>query len=554
MAAIRLTPSIRQQINESEGRVKLLAEQFGVTEKTIRKWRRRTDMEDQSHRTKRSSLILGPVQERIVCELRVLLQLSLDDLLALTRALFQSNISRAALARRLTQHGINTLDGLLSVDEKPLDKDVPGTLLIVVRPLPLWSIPCQHRYLFIAIDVATHWIFAKAYDDATGFSYVDFLYHAQNTALITIKRVLTESVNQALPHPESKEAFQHPQAAIEQACLEQGIAYGCFKSPLDHLGWEPTKFAQWLDQGLDQNRFPTPESLEADIQKWLFIYNQKMVQRSLGRKTPKARLKAEGLKSPNDFYHEQCRKTLGTLGAHLFLELDCMIGNAWTWQQRIDLAKGIQKKFAPKQLRRKTVEITKLTLVPWTKTIRSKAARSAPKKNSNEVKTANRVYVISHLILKCPLKDSTKPNLIADFDLFFIFERTHGVLFDFILERPKDQIQSFQKFKDALDEAEEEFKTLLGVRGPTTPTVLLPKPRLESPRLAMKEIKEALPPPEEENFFTRSSRPKTGYQVQFYHGKEVPPLFVEFQSMTMAQRWLEKCRRVIPMKKVLGKR
>lgn len=532
MAAIRLNPSIRQQIKDSEASVKALACQYGVTEKTVRKWRNRADMDDRSHRTKRSDLILGAIQERVVCELRVLLQLPLDDLLSLTNALFDPGISRAALARRLTHHGVNKLKGLLSDDGKQLSESTPGTLLIIARPLPLGSESSQRRYLFIAIDVATHWIFAKTADDHTIFNFVDFLYHAQNAAPMAFKRVVTECHHPDIAQSEGDATDQDAGLAITDACREQGIAHGYYQQPSDQIGGDCSAFVPLLDKVLDRACFPTPESLDAAIQDLLSRYNEKIPQRILGGKSPNVFLKKWGRNYPDDYYPEECRLALGNQGANLFLELVRLLGNSWTWSQRIDLAKAIQERFAPAKIDNKNSEINKLKLFLWTKTIESKKFTIRPESN-------HLVYAISHFIFKCPLKENIKPNLMVDFDVFIIFERTSGYTFTFVFKRPRDQTPSFEKFREALEDADVQVSSLFKPGASLTRTILLPAQRPDAPRRTyLKTIEDGLTPKEVEHSFMGHLPLKKKWQVQFYHGKDVPPLFVEYQTIATARRWL----------------
>lgn len=534
MAAIRLAPSIRQQIRDSEASVKELARQYGVTEKTVRKWRNRADMDDRSHRTKRSDLILGAIQERVVCELRVLLQLALDDLLSLTNALFDPGISRAALARRLTHHGVNKLKGLLSDDGKQLSESTPGTLLIIARPLPLGSESSQRRYLFIAIDVATHWIFAKTADDHTIINFVDFLYHAQNTAPMAIRRVLTECHHPDIAQSEGDTTDQDAGLAITDACREQGIAHGYYQQPSDQIGGDCSAFVPLLDKGLDRACFPTPESLDAAIQDLLSRYNEEITQRILGGKSPNSFLKEWGEKCPDDYYSEECRLALGNQGANLFLELARLFGNSVTGLQRIDLAEGFQKRFAPAEIANKKSEINELKLLLWTKTIESKKITNKPESN-------HLIYAISHFIFKCPLKENTKPNRKVDFDLFIIFEHTKGEIFNYVIKRPSDQTPSFEKFKAVLDSADDQVTRLFKPGESFTRTILLPAQRPDAPqRTYLKTIEEGLEAEEVKNSFWGYRLPKKKWQVQFYHGKGVPPLFVEYRTITQARKWLDE--------------
>jgi len=62
-----------------------LADELGVSEDTIRRWKRRDTVADGSHTLHRLPTTLTPAQEVVVVELRKTLLRPLDDLLAVTR-------------------------------------------------------------------------------------------------------------------------------------------------------------------------------------------------------------------------------------------------------------------------------------------------------------------------------------------------------------------------------------------------------------------------------------------------------------------------------------
>ena len=74
------TPRTRAYIQSSTASVAELARELGVNETTIRRWRSRDTVTDRSHRPKTLKTSLSEIEERLVCELRTELALSLDDI------------------------------------------------------------------------------------------------------------------------------------------------------------------------------------------------------------------------------------------------------------------------------------------------------------------------------------------------------------------------------------------------------------------------------------------------------------------------------------------
>lgn len=93
------TPATRLAIQQAHGTEAELAQRFGVGKFTLRKWRKRTGVEDGSHTPHRLQTTLNAGQEEIVVYLRTHLRLSLDDLLAVVREFIEPTMSRPALNR-----------------------------------------------------------------------------------------------------------------------------------------------------------------------------------------------------------------------------------------------------------------------------------------------------------------------------------------------------------------------------------------------------------------------------------------------------------------------
>ena len=89
------TPKERAYIQASSLSVAMLADELGVSETTIRRWRGRTTVHDGSHTPKRLPISLTRMEEELVCELRQRLQLSLDDITEVMRRCVNEKLSRS---------------------------------------------------------------------------------------------------------------------------------------------------------------------------------------------------------------------------------------------------------------------------------------------------------------------------------------------------------------------------------------------------------------------------------------------------------------------------
>jgi transposase-like protein len=189
------TPARRAYIQSSKASVRELALELGVTEDTIRRWKTRSSVEDRSHTPHRLQTTLSEAQETIVVELRKTLRLGLDDLLVVTREFIHAGATRSGLHRLLARKGLSRLPREPAPDKahKPFKSYAPGFLHMDVKYLPQMANETRHRYLFVAIDRATRWVFVQIKAQKTADAARGFLSALHKACPIQITRVLTDN-------------------------------------------------------------------------------------------------------------------------------------------------------------------------------------------------------------------------------------------------------------------------------------------------------------------------------------------------------------------------
>jgi transposase InsO family protein len=183
-----------------------LAERYNISVATARKWKRRDSPEDLSHRPHKLCTTLTPAQEAIVVALRSLTLLPLDDLVAVVREFIHPDVSRSGLDRCLRRHGVGNLrqlqaEALADAGEvqppvKTFKDYEPGFLHMDIKYLPQMPDEQARRYLFVAIDRATRWVFMHIYADQSERSSVDFLNRLERAAPMKIVKLLTDNGSQ----------------------------------------------------------------------------------------------------------------------------------------------------------------------------------------------------------------------------------------------------------------------------------------------------------------------------------------------------------------------
>lgn len=153
----RITPKIRQEIKDFGLSDRQIAKVFNITRATAKKWLKRDDVQDRSHRAHTLNTTLSAAHENIVLALRHSLYLPLDDLLYITRQYINAEVSRSGIARLLKREGMSRLEDVIPKAEgetllpKKTFKDYePGFIHIDLKYLPQMPDENSRRYLFVA--------------------------------------------------------------------------------------------------------------------------------------------------------------------------------------------------------------------------------------------------------------------------------------------------------------------------------------------------------------------------------------------------------------------
>ena len=194
----------------------------------MRKWRSRSSTEDHSHTPHRLQTHLTPAREAIVVYLRKQLLLPLDDLLAVVRELLCDKVSRSGLDRCLRRHGVSNLNDLKPKTPKPAQKAFKqlGCFHIDVKYLQQMADDSRRRYLFVAIDRATRWVFVQIHPNKTAATARRFLDSLQKATPIKITHILTDN-GEAFTDRLFQSNARDPSGKYEfdRLCADRGIEH-----------------------------------------------------------------------------------------------------------------------------------------------------------------------------------------------------------------------------------------------------------------------------------------------------------------------------------------
>ena len=236
-ANARTTPRIRREIQMAPSSVSnaALARRYGIHRHTVAKWRKRVSTEDASARPHRLCTTLTEAQEQVVVAIRELLLLPLDDLLVVVREFIEPCLSRSALDRCLRRHGVSDLrtlqrerDGDKAAPHPPkrFKAYEPGFVHIDVKYLPKMQDEASRKYLFVAIDRATRWVYLEIRKDKSAKSAQAFLKALLKKAPFKIRKILTDNGKEFTDRfsaaGERQPTGDHP---FDQVCQEAHIEH-----------------------------------------------------------------------------------------------------------------------------------------------------------------------------------------------------------------------------------------------------------------------------------------------------------------------------------------
>lgn len=303
----RTTRRTRGEIRDATASIRELAKRYNISVATARKWKSRDDVEDRSHRPKKLSTTLSEAQEIVVVGLRELLLLPLDDLLVITREFINAEVSRSGLDRCLRRHGVSRLSDLLPKVEgeatppKTFKDYEPGFVHIDIKYLPQMPDETQRRYLFVAIDRATRWVYLRIYADQSERSSVDFLRRVRQAAPMKIVKLLTDNGSQFTDRFTSQTKQATGRHAFDLTCAELGIEHRLSPPRHPQTNGMVERFNGRIAELVSQTRFASAAELETTLKRYLLLYNNHIPQRALNHQTPIQALKKWQAEKPDLF-------------------------------------------------------------------------------------------------------------------------------------------------------------------------------------------------------------------------------------------------------------
>lgn len=348
----RTTPAVRAEIAASDEPASILAQRFGITEQTVYKWKKRDVFADRSHTAHRLQTVLTPAQETVVVHLRRTLLLPLDDLLAVTREFICPHVSRSGLDRCLRRHGAGNLNALKpqepAVAHKAFKSYEPGYVHMDVKYLPQMQDESSRRYLFVAIDRATRWVFVQLKSNKTAASAQAFLKALHKACPIRINKLLTDNGKEFTDRLfASKEREPSGNHEFDQLCRELGIEHRLTKPRTPRTNGMVERFNGRIADVLKTHRFNSREDMEETLLRYVALYNHQLPQSALKSSTPMQAMKDWYQTHPHLFHKRPYDRTgcdtYSSIG-YLDVQLAGSVGCIYLYFSTLGELQGIAEK------------------------------------------------------------------------------------------------------------------------------------------------------------------------------------------------------------------
>ncbi|WP_260674359.1 IS481 family transposase [Comamonas aquatica] len=298
------TPATRRALQQASSTDRELAQQYGIGLDTVRKWRHRTTVHDASHTPHRLQTTLNAAQEELVVYLRTQLLMPLDDLLAVVREFIEPAMSRSALDRLLRRRGHSRLPVPAKPDaeHKPFKAYEPGYVHVDVKYLPQMHDEDKRRYVFVAIDRATRWVFIAIKQYKTAASAKAFLAAVRKAAPFQIRTILTDNGKEFTDRLFGSRSRQSTgEHEFDQLCQSLGIEHRLTKPKTPQTNGMIERFNGRLSQVLRSHHFNSAEDLGKTLHRFVWLYNHHLPQKALGHEAPVQALKKWKMKAPDLF-------------------------------------------------------------------------------------------------------------------------------------------------------------------------------------------------------------------------------------------------------------
>jgi transposase InsO family protein len=229
------TEAIRRAIQHSQESLRTLAKRYGINQKTVAKWKKRTSLADlRTGPREPRSTVLSIEEEAVIVAFRRYTLLPLDDCLYALQPTIP-HLTRSSLHRCLQRHGIGRLPDV--------EGDKPARRKFKSYPIGYFHIDIAEvrteqgkLHMFVAIDRTSKFAFVELHEKTTTAVSKDFLLRLIAAVPYKIHTVLTDNGIQFTTPSTGGSAVPLIKEAIAngERFRAHSFEYACARNDIEH--------------------------------------------------------------------------------------------------------------------------------------------------------------------------------------------------------------------------------------------------------------------------------------------------------------------------------
>lgn len=269
------THAVRKAIQRSQASVAEIAEQYGINQKTVRKWRGRKGVEDSPMGPKKiSSTVLSMEEEAACVAFRKHTLLPLDDCLYALQVSIP-HLTRSSLHRLFQRHGISRLPDMKATAEpKKKFKNYPiGYFHIDIAEVRTEE---GKLYMYVAIDRTSKFTVVKLEEKANRVTASAFLEYVINAVPYKIHTVLTDNGIQFTFPPRYKDGptARYMTHMFDMRCRENDIEHRLTKPNHPWTNGQVERMNRTLKEAtVKRYHYGSHDQLKEHLQAFVDAYN-----------------------------------------------------------------------------------------------------------------------------------------------------------------------------------------------------------------------------------------------------------------------------------------
>jgi transposase InsO family protein len=297
------TEVVRRAIQNSQESLRALAKRYGINQKTVAKWKKRTSVTDLPTGPREpKSTVLSPEDEAIIVAFRRHTLLPLDDCLYALQPTIP-HLTRSSLHRCLQRYGIGRLPEVEG-DKKPKKKfkDYPiGFFHIDIAEMQTAE---GKLYLYVAIDRTSKFAFVQLVDKANRVTASTFLVALIEAVPYKIHTILTDNGIQFRypPRYANGPTARYMTHMFEMRCRENGIEHRFTKINHPWTNGQVERMNRTIkDATVKRFHYDRHDQLSSHLSDFINAYNYARRLKTLNGLTPYEYISKIWTKEPERF-------------------------------------------------------------------------------------------------------------------------------------------------------------------------------------------------------------------------------------------------------------